>query len=329
MRQHERQAVHTAPLHFAGGNELVNDHLGAVGEVAELSFPNDQGVGIVGSVAILKAKHSFFRQDGVDDHKRRLIFSNVLQRHVSTNVPLLTILIVNDSVSVCEGATAAIFTRQAHGITAGHQGSKSHVLAHAPIDGHVATAHGCTVVIDVFHQLMRCDTAWQGGDFFGNAFPFSQGQCSAACISPFLVQEWRPVHRELSFEVGQHGIAVGVLACIQCGAASFHHVVAQGVTQALCGQTIGEQLAGARMCADFLVHQGLCQARRVLLVVSQFAEANDVKNHILVEGHAVLERNLHGQHRCFWIVCVDVQHRRFHHLDDVGAIHRRTHVARV
>ena len=83
------------------------------------------------------------------------------------------------------------------------------------------------------------------------------------------------------------------------------------------------------MCANFLVHQGLCQARRVLLVVSQFAEANDVENHILVEGHAVLERNLHGQHRCFWIVCVDVQHRCFNHLDDVGAVHRRTHIAGV
>ena len=58
-----------APLHFARGDELVDHHLRAVGEVAELGFPDHQGVGIRG-VAVFKAQHRLFRQDGVDHDKR-------------------------------------------------------------------------------------------------------------------------------------------------------------------------------------------------------------------------------------------------------------------
>ena len=44
MRKIQGQAAQTPPLGFTRCNELVNDHLGAVGEVTELAFPDDQGV---------------------------------------------------------------------------------------------------------------------------------------------------------------------------------------------------------------------------------------------------------------------------------------------
>jgi hypothetical protein len=74
---------------------------------------------------------------------------------------------------------------------------------------------------------------------------------------------------------------------------------------------------------------GWVSARRVLLVVAQLAEADDVHHHVLAELHAVLQRQLGGQHHGFGIVAVDVQHRRLDHLDDVGAVQRGAHVARV
>jgi hypothetical protein len=56
----------TAPLHFAGADELVDHHLGAVGEVAELGFPDGQGVRFGGRVAVFEGQHGLFGQHRVD-----------------------------------------------------------------------------------------------------------------------------------------------------------------------------------------------------------------------------------------------------------------------
>jgi hypothetical protein len=42
MREQQRQARRLTPLGLAGGDELINDHLGGVDEVAELRLPEDQ-----------------------------------------------------------------------------------------------------------------------------------------------------------------------------------------------------------------------------------------------------------------------------------------------
>jgi hypothetical protein len=41
--QQHHQTAHTAPLLLAGADELVDNDLRAVGEVAELRFPDGQG----------------------------------------------------------------------------------------------------------------------------------------------------------------------------------------------------------------------------------------------------------------------------------------------
>ena len=120
-----------------------------------------------------------------------------------------------------------------------------------------------------------------------------------------------------------------MLASIQRRTVRLDHVIAQGITQALGRQFVRKQFAGARMGTDFFVHQRLCQRRRVLLVVTEFAETNNVQHHVLAEGHAVLERQLRGQHHRFRVIAVDVQNRGFDHLDNVGTKHRRAHVTRV
>ena len=46
------------------------------------------------------------------------------------------------------------------------------------------------------------------------------------------------------------------------------------------------------MGTDFFVHQGLRQARSVLLVVAQFTETDDVNHNIFAELHPVFQCNL-------------------------------------
>ena len=94
-------------------------------------------------------------------------------------------------------------------------------------------------------------------------------------------------------------------------------------------QFVSKQFTGARMGRNFFVHQRLGQCRGVLLVVSQFAEANDIKDHVFLESHAVVQSHLGGEHHGLRVIAVHVQHRRFDHLDDVGTEHTGAHVTGV
>ena len=67
MRQQQGQAALAPPFGLAAGDELVDHHLCAIGEVAELRFPHHQGVRVGGGVAVLECQHRFFRQQRIDD----------------------------------------------------------------------------------------------------------------------------------------------------------------------------------------------------------------------------------------------------------------------
>ena len=66
MRQQADEARHAQPFALAGGNELVEHHLRAIGEIAELRFPEGERVGLGQRIAIFEAKHRLFREHGVD-----------------------------------------------------------------------------------------------------------------------------------------------------------------------------------------------------------------------------------------------------------------------
>ena len=64
--QEQRQATHAAPFCFAGADELINNHLGAIGEIAELAVPDHQRVRFCRGIAVLESHHSFFGQQRID-----------------------------------------------------------------------------------------------------------------------------------------------------------------------------------------------------------------------------------------------------------------------
>ena len=67
MRQQQHEARHAQPFHLAGGDELVDHHLRAIGEIAELRFPQHQRLGLGEAVAIFEADHRFFGEQRIDD----------------------------------------------------------------------------------------------------------------------------------------------------------------------------------------------------------------------------------------------------------------------
>src|SRR6202035_5206328 len=104
MRQEQRDAGDAAPFGLARTDELIDDDLRAVAEVAELSFPNGQAARFGGGEAVFESHDGFFRQYGIGHGELRLIGRQVLQRHVSASGGL----VVQNGMAMEESAAAAI-----------------------------------------------------------------------------------------------------------------------------------------------------------------------------------------------------------------------------
>ena len=82
VRQQHHQTTHTAPFLLAGRDELVDNHLRTVGEVAELRFPDGQRARFCRGITVFKRQYRFFRQYGVPYAERALTVMHMLQRRV-------------------------------------------------------------------------------------------------------------------------------------------------------------------------------------------------------------------------------------------------------
>ena len=81
------------------------------------------------------------------------------------------------------------------------------------------------------------------------------------------------------------------------------------------------------MGANDFVHQGLCHGRRVLLVVAQFTETNDVDCDVFLKLTPKLNCQLRCQYNRLWVIAIDMQYRRIDYLHDVGAIQAGAQIA--
>ncbi len=60
VRQQQHEAGHAQPFALAGGDELVDHDLRAVGEIAELRLPQHERVRLGEAVTIFEAEHGLF-----------------------------------------------------------------------------------------------------------------------------------------------------------------------------------------------------------------------------------------------------------------------------
>ena len=100
-------------------DELVDHHLRAVGEVAELRFPDHQRVRLGAREPVFESEHGFLGEHRIDHQEASLVAAEVLQRHVSSLVPALAVLVVQHRVTVRERATSHILPRESHVVAVG------------------------------------------------------------------------------------------------------------------------------------------------------------------------------------------------------------------
>ena len=137
VREEHGDAGEQAPLGFAGGDELIDDDLRAVGEVAELCLPEDERFGVVAGEAVLEAEDGGFGEEGVVDLELCLALAKVLEG----DVLLFGLDIGEDGVALVEGAAFGVLAGEADGGSGLDEGGEGDELGHAVVEEALAGAH--------------------------------------------------------------------------------------------------------------------------------------------------------------------------------------------
>src|SRR5690606_28676275 len=191
--QQQGQAAQALPLVLTAGDELVDNHLGAVGEVAELGFPDYQGIRRGRGIAILEGQYRHFRKQRVIDAEAAGLWHQLCQR----NVLGAGLLVVQHRVSVGERATSHILPGDAHLVAGRQDAGVGQGFSKTPIDGLLARRHGLTVVDDFLYLTLQ--VKFRGhGDYLA-CQRLQRGELDLGVIggSPLVAKIRTPVHKQL------------------------------------------------------------------------------------------------------------------------------------
>ena len=163
VRKKQDEAGEQVPLGFAGGDELIDDGLRDIDEVAELGFPEDEGFGIVAAVAVFEAEHAGLGESGVVDSAAGLAGRDVFQR----NVFVLVFDVDQNGVALVEGAAAGVLAGEANRDAGFYQAGKGESFGHAVIDWAFARAHFGALFEKLLHFGMNVEAFGISGEVSG------------------------------------------------------------------------------------------------------------------------------------------------------------------
>ena len=150
--QQDDEAAQPVPLVLGAGDELVDDHLGRVDEIAELSLPEHESVRVVQTEAVLEAEHAGLRQRAVEDLDRFLVLGDVHQRPVV----LVRHPVVQHGVALAEGPALAVLAAQPYPVARIGGGGEGERFRRGPVDGPLSFGHvgaGCEEAPQVAVQV--------------------------------------------------------------------------------------------------------------------------------------------------------------------------------
>ncbi len=290
VRQQQHESAQAIPLRFAGADELIDDDLRAVGEIAELPFPQRERVRIGRRITVLERHHRFFGQQRID-HGDVRVFAHGRQRQIRR----AAVLIVQHGVAMEERAAAGILADQTQIETLIDQRGVGEVLGETPVHRLFAGGHLVAVFVDLRDARMHGDIRRDIEDRFAECGELVGGDTGLHRLIELGADVFGPVDGEGVFDVG---VDVGDRrASVELGAIRIDHrlrvVVGNHVFR---GQTLRIQFAYRRTRADDLIHQRLRRGRFIGFVVALAAIADQIDHHIALELQAIVEGETRAEH---------------------------------
>src|SRR5437762_2048408 len=107
VRQEQNNSAGPLPFRFRRDNELIDDDLGAIGEIAKLRFPKAKHVRVIERVTVIEAEHRGFGEQAVVNANACLLLGKMHER----NVRLAGFGVVKNGMSRAEGPARTVLTR--------------------------------------------------------------------------------------------------------------------------------------------------------------------------------------------------------------------------
>ncbi len=301
---------------LATGDELVDHHLRAVGKIAELGFPDHQRARRGGRVAVFERQDGLFRKEGVVQVETRLVLDQMLQRDIGPGV----LLVVQYRVTVREGATADVLAGHANRVAFEQQGRVRHGFGEAPVDRQPTGSHFLAIFEDLRNLTLNDEPFRYFEQLVRQFLQRLEVEAGVVTRGPGVAQIRTPVDEQFLVRLLDQAFH-HVQAVVQGGTVLVDlRLDALGIKHASLGQSLGVQLARSALLGDLLIHQGLGATRLVGLVVATTAVADQIDDHVTLELHAIIDRQLGDEQHRFRIVAIHVQDRRLHHLRHVGRV---------
>src|SRR5204862_6590870 len=125
------------PFVFARADELVDDHLRAVGKIAKLRFPQYQRFGTVPAKAILETEAARLGKRGIVDFAESLRRRKVGERKII----VLIHCVDQHRMALIERASLRVLPGEADGIAFQDDGAKRQSFRESVVYGALAVAH--------------------------------------------------------------------------------------------------------------------------------------------------------------------------------------------
>ena len=149
MRQKQHDAAQAAPFVFGTADELIDDHLGGVDEVAVLGFPEDEAFGVVERIAVLETHRAGFAEGAVDDVDAGLGVAEVVEDAVFVVVDD----VVQHGMALAERAAFGVLAGEAHRMAFDGERGERECFGGGPIERLFALRH-FLAALDRFLQLL-------------------------------------------------------------------------------------------------------------------------------------------------------------------------------
>src|SRR5690554_387138 len=129
MRQKEHEPAEAMPFILGRADELINDHLRRIGEIAKLRFPHHKCIGAIERVAVLEAEHAGFGKGAIVNLERSLVGRKMAE----PRMPATRLRIEDDGVAMAEGASADVLSCEANTNSFSEEGADREILSGSPI----------------------------------------------------------------------------------------------------------------------------------------------------------------------------------------------------